>query len=92
MLKTLTEPVCIIDSAHGVYIPQIWAERYGSYWQSCNIRQEDVTILLHGPDHEFYWESWENVLNNYNHDGHTLWCGESGDLFELPPNFDPEND
>lgn len=57
---------CLIDSYHGVYIPQFFAEMYmnGHLDDWSGIRDEDITQLLEGPSADWYWESWENVLDN----------------------------
>lgn len=93
MSPQLDGPVCIIDGSCGIYVPQIWAERYGTAaTESANVTAEDVSILLAGPDQEFYWEAWEQVLNNYCHvvDNvkHFLW--QDGDLFEYPETYEFE--
>lgn len=55
---------CIIDNHHGVYIPQIFAQRYRDSIENIEQVVEDVIILEQGPEHEEYWQAWENVLDN----------------------------
>jgi hypothetical protein len=89
----LTEPTCIIDGAHGIYIPQVWAKRYGVQAViSANVDEEDVRILLSGPDEEFYWESWESVLDDYSHEvnGVKHYIYQQDDLFEYPETYEFE--
>lgn len=95
-MTVLTEPVCIVDGAHGVYVPMVWAERYGSQAvKSAGVSAENVTILLFGPDNdlrgwnEIYWEAWESVLNSYSHevDGVKHHLIQDGDLFEFPESY-----
>jgi hypothetical protein len=96
--SSLTEPACIIDGAHGIYVPQVWAERYGVQAViSANVDEEDVRILLSGPDEEFpdeeyYWETWERVLNDYSHEvnGVKHFLRQDGDLFEYPETYEFE--
>lgn len=52
-----------LDSNRGVYIPQNFVEITKPECIN-NLNDEDRTILLAGPDHEWYWETWEQVLNN----------------------------
>lgn len=72
----VTESICIIDGANGIYVPQAFCSRYE---KTGTIDQEDWDACLSGPDHEFYWEAWENILNS--------WGGEetdkSGKAFEF---------
>lgn len=71
-----TETMCIVDGANGIYVPQAFCRRYE---KTDKVEQEDWDICLSGPDHEFYWEAWENILND--------WGGEetdgAGNTFEI---------
>lgn len=73
---------CLIDSHHGVYIPQIFAEMYidGHLDDWNGIRKEDIVQLLEGPSADWYWDAWTNVLDNAkSDDGHFL--DQDGDLW-----------
>lgn len=88
--NVLTEPVCIVDSHFGIYVPQVWAERYGSAAvASAGVNPEDVRVLLAGPDGEDYWDSWGEVLNDYCHEvaGIKHYITQDGDLFEYPETY-----
>ena len=93
-MSALAEPACIIDGRHGIYLPQIWAELYGSSAvEAAGVKAGDVTTLLLGPTDDSYcdyWESWERVLNDYNHevDGIHHYLIQEGDLFEYPETCD----
>lgn len=91
-MRTLTGPVCIVDGHHGIYVPQVWAERYGDYLETCRVSQEDVVILLQGPDHADYWEAWQDVLNDYCHEVNNVkhYLSQDGDLFEYPETYEWE--
>lgn len=60
--------ILLLDGARGIYIPQTFAEDFldgvttKGYWTG--VDPEAVEILKAGPDHELYWETWEQVLNN----------------------------
>ena len=55
--------ILFANSALGIYIPQYFAESHNpEKW--CGIDTKDMAILNAGPDHEFYWETWESVLNS----------------------------
>lgn len=51
----------ILDSNRGIYIPQKFAENF--CMTAWHINDDDRDVLLAGPDNEFYWEVWEDVLN-----------------------------
>lgn len=68
-----------LDSARGVYIPQNFAEAIDvKDWTG--IKAEDLDVLCAGPDHEFYWDVWTDVLDNAEtRDGRVLY--QDGDLW-----------
>jgi len=89
-MTALTEPVCIIDGHHGIYVPQVWAERYGlQAVASAGVNASDVEDLAMGPECECYWEAWESILNTYCHnvDGVNHYLSQDGDLFEFPETY-----
>lgn len=61
---------CWLDSNRGVYIPQTFAEDFlldcdgRLYKHVKGVSFNDLKILCAGPDTEWYWETWESVLNN----------------------------
>jgi len=75
----------LVSDAMGVYIPQIFARFDFTNWTG--IDQEDIEILLRGPDHpesENYWDAWHMVYINAVHtDPHgNRWClHQDGDLW-----------
>ena len=74
----------IADNHWGTYIPQYVAE--SGILAAGGIDAESVEILLSGPDHEWYWETWESVLNNFRTEsGEVLFLGECGDVFLARP-------
>ena len=57
--------VLLVGSAFGVYIPQAFVEKYEKSIGWPDDSRIDETLLdLKSPDNEFYWESWEYVLDN----------------------------
>jgi hypothetical protein len=73
----------LLDGAHGIYVPQRFSQVVSPSVVE-NVSSEDWFILSQGPDHEFYWEAWETVLNNAILVGPTgsRYCLEQdGDLF-----------
>lgn len=78
----MSDRVCLVDSAYGVYVPQVFAENYDlSDW---GISAEDAAILLSGPDHRWYWETWDMVLCDAHctdENGRVWRLEQDGDLF-----------
>lgn len=74
----------LIDGRHGVYIPQIFAEMV----LSGNLPVNSPALRtylgdLGNPEHEGYWEAWEQVLSQaqIQHSGVTYHLYQDGDLF-----------
>jgi hypothetical protein len=83
MQNEIKEAVLFASDARGIYIPQHFAESYNSeQWNP--IDSDDLAILIHGPEHDQYWDTWEDVMN----DAETI-CGGSlhqdGDLWVVWP-------
>ena len=52
-----------LDDHRGVYIPRDFVESIDlSMWEG--ISAEDADTLRAGPDHEWYWETWDDVMSN----------------------------
>jgi len=73
------ELICVVDGHNGIYTPLEFAELYGSY-----IRPDDLAILLDGPDHEDYWDTWATVLDNCKVGNQTIYQSMEGDVFLVP--------
>jgi len=80
----------IADNHLGIYAPQYVAD--SGILAAGGIDEGSVEILLNGPDHEWYWETWESVLNSFRTEsGEILWLGECGDVFlALPEEVEEE--
>ena len=74
-----------LDSNRGVYIPRDFAECVRRELVE-NVSDEDWPILLSGPDHELYWETWADVLDYaILDDGNRRWTlYQDGDLWIVP--------
>jgi hypothetical protein len=77
MEMTYTE--LFLDGNRGVYIPQHFAEAISpADWTG--IDAEDLDVLRAGPDHESYWDAWQDVLDHAEtKDGRVLH--QDGDLW-----------
>lgn len=77
----------MVDSHHGVYIPQIFAEGFDARSWGIEEFDPDYQTLLEGPDAEYYWESWEAIMSkavNTDADGKKFYLHQNdGDLFAV---------
>ena len=74
----------LVSDANGIYVPQVFATNYDlSLWS--NIDPEDLTTIEEGPDHEYYWEAWNNILNSatYLLGGDQYHLHNDGDLWAI---------
>ena len=61
------EPMLWLDGARGIYIPQNFAERMNTEARALHVTGVSATdwaVLEAGPDHEWYWDTWADVLDN----------------------------
>ena len=78
----------LVADNSGVYIPQEFANRFDlSLWN--NIDEDDVATIRKGPDAEWYWEAWENILSSaqYKHNGKTWHLYQNGDVWAYCPDL-----
>lgn len=81
----------LIDSQYGIYIPQMFAKRYveDARWVGCE--DAEIEILLKGPDHPLYWDSWSQVndcAKYHDKDGREWQLWLDGDLVGYTGNGD----
>lgn len=50
----------LLPDHYGQYIPWEFARRYAG--QCDNVQQDDIDILLAGPEHPDYWDAWDDVV------------------------------
>ncbi len=55
--------ILFVADSHGVYIPQYFAESVKREFVT-GVTDEDWAILEAGPDHEWYWDTWNDVENS----------------------------
>ena len=74
-----------LNDAHGVYIPKLFAEQVRRELVT-GVTDEDWKTLESGPDGEWYWDCWNDVLNNAEiDDGTRRWTlHQDGDLWIVP--------
>jgi hypothetical protein len=81
--------ILLVDSHHGVFIPQIFAEQFADL-----LTQEQAKDLS-SPENEFYFEAWEDVLNNVqvqDKEGKKYNIFQNEDVWAIPVNMEfPED-
>ena len=102
MTTTISEPRIALSDRNGVYIPQLYCNHVDEkIAKKMNILMEDVLICQSGPDHEWYWESWDAIISNaewiepqkFYSDGEwevkdvKWYLHQDGDLWEVPEGF-----
>ena len=76
----------LLSKARGIYIPQNFYESFNlSDW---NINSDTVNGIddLSDPENDFYWDTWEDVLNNaffIDKDGHKWVLYQDGELWAI---------
>lgn len=87
----MQEPTLILLDTHGSYIPKLFCSDIDKDDAlDCNINFEDVQVCQAGPYHEWYWEAWQSILDNYEcSDEHGIvWrLHQDGDLWVVPGGF-----
>lgn len=81
---------CLIPDRVGRYIPQEFAEKYGDNITNRDaLSDEDIEIVLEGPESEFYWQAWDNLLQSVRLeiDGTEYIIAQNGDLFAIEPDL-----
>ena len=62
MAKIKPEPMLCLSDARGQYIPRDFATSFADRAKTVSgVDQETWDILEAGPDHEMYWEAWQDV-------------------------------
>jgi len=59
------KPELLTDSHHGIYCPQLTVKALAPIYQE-QIKAkhfESFEAVCNGPDSEWYWGSWEDILN-----------------------------
>jgi hypothetical protein len=78
----------LVSDSWGVYIPKEFANRFDtSLWN--NIDEEDLKTITQGPEAEWYWESWDNIVSSaqFKHEGHTWHLWQDGNLWAYCPDL-----
>ena len=88
-------PNLVLLDTHGIYIPQMYCADLDQHLAECmGVDYQDVQTCQAGPDTEWYWEAWQNILDNAAvvNDGVTWRLHQDGDLWEVPDGYEwPED-
>lgn len=75
----------LVPDHHGIYVPKTFVENYDPHvW---NVKEEDANVLEAGPDGQYYWETWDDVLGYAYYEAWRLY--QDGDLY-AEAEIDPE--
>ena len=67
----------VIDGYHGIYIPQIFAQRFPEW-----LSDEEREVLIAGPEGDEYWEVWDDVSFR-EYEDQSVYLGEADEVFIL---------
>jgi len=74
----------VLDGNRGVYVPHEFGRivKAGMSWEGHD--PESIETLLEGPEAEYYWEAWQDVIDNVtfvDSKGNHWYLWQDGDLF-----------
>lgn len=79
-----------VNSAHGIYVAKVFAEKYKRYLEKTEsgLMNGDLAILLEGPDHPDYVEVFSTLfpITLKDEEGNLFvfdQVGDSGDVWEI---------
>ena len=63
----LSNAIELVDSHHGIYIPQIFAEKWWTYLiaEKDDVKLTEILADLQNPENENYWDSWATLIDTY---------------------------
>ena len=77
-----------LSDARGIYIPRDFARSFADRAKSVRgVSDTDWAILEAGPDHESYWDTWNDVCDwaqITDHNGHEFTVYQDGDCWLVP--------
>lgn len=84
----LENAILIVDEIHGIYVPKAFSRTVGHNMVT-GATIEQFSILESGPDHEEYWEVWDEVLNDViitDRNGMQYTLYQDGSVWAVPIN------
>jgi hypothetical protein len=77
-----------LSDNRGIYIPRDFAASFADRTKQVKgVTDENWAILDAGPDHEWYWEAWDDVLQAAtvtDENGVEYFLNQEGDLWLVP--------
>jgi len=59
------EPILWLNESRGIHIPRDFANSFINRERDVSgVDADDWKILETGPNHEWYWEAWDNICDN----------------------------
>ncbi len=85
------EPLVWVADTHGVFIPQTFARSFNDRNKVVSgVEDSEWAILEAGPDHEEYWQTWQDVQDNatvtLDEISYGIW--QDGDVWLIPDGMD----
>lgn len=86
------EPMLWLSDARGMYIPRDFATSFADRAKHVTgVNDETWSILEAGPDHEWYWEAWDDVcrsarVTDAHGRGYTVY--QDGDCWLIPDDME----
>lgn len=88
MKPTKPEPMLWLSDSRGIYIPHAFAASFSDRAKHVSgVSDEDWTILEAGPEHDQYWDAWQDALESArvtNDDGVIFTLYQDGDCWLIP--------
>jgi len=87
MTTTKPEPLLWLSDARGQYIPRDFAASFLDRAKHVTGVSDDDWQTLENPDHEWYWEAWQNVCDNAvitDENGVRYHIHQDGDCWLIP--------
>jgi hypothetical protein len=83
------EPMLWLSDARGVYIPRDFAQSFVDRDKHVSglVKDWDGWTILENPDHEWYWEAWQEVCDSAivtDDKGNRFRLYQEGDLWLIP--------
>lgn len=82
------DSILFADESRGIYIPQHFVESFDVFQNDLlNVDRDDLNTIANGPDDEYYWEAWQQILDNAivrDHNGKEYTMYQDGDLWLIP--------
>lgn len=92
--------ILAVDENRGIYAPQQFINYYGGslICSDNDYNVIDLTLakddIISGPDHEFYWDSWDDIINNCHiiDNGEKYRIYQNGDIWLIPEDMEIPED